>query len=255
MRRSGAASGPPATWTGELWWRMKRHLLLKLAGTTFVTWAFFVGYFHLLRHPLHPAFIVPLTPFDAWVPFVPHAIVPYLSLWFYVGIAPGLQRTFPQLLAYGAWAVLLCVTGLAIFYWWPTAIPPLTFGTTGYFGFDLLQGIDARGNACPSMHVAIALFSAIWIDVQLREMGAPGLLRAINWIWFAAITLSTLAVRQHVVIDVVAGFLLGLAFSIPSLILRPGRARRGASRGGPDIMSLAQHLARRASPVEPDRRG
>ena len=230
---------------------MRRHLFLKLVGTTLVTWAFFIGYFQLLRHPVHPVTMVPLTPLDAWVPFLPHAIVPYLSLWFYVGIAPGLQRTFPQLLVYGLWSVLLCVTGLAIFYWWPTAIPPLTFGTTGYFGFDLLQGIDARGNACPSMHVAIAFFSATWIDVQLRESRTPALLRGVNWLWFAAITLSTLAVRQHVVIDVVAGFALGAAFVIPSLILRPGRARRRESRGGPDIMSPAQRLARRGPTVGP----
>ena len=228
MRRSGSRVMPD-TWAGELWWRVKRHLLLKLAGTTIVTWAFFVGYFELLRHPVHPVTMVPLTPLDGWVPFLPHAIVPYLSLWFYVGIAPGLQRTFPQLLVYGTWAALLCLTGLAIFYRWPTAIPPLTFGTTGYFGFDLMQGIDARGNACPSMHVAIAFFSAIWIDVQLREARAPMSLRAVNWLWFAAITVSTLAVRQHVVIDVVAGALLGGVFAIPSLVVRPGRARRGGS--------------------------
>jgi hypothetical protein len=234
---------------------MRRHLFLMVAGTTLVTWAFFVGYFQLLRHPVHPVTMMPLTPLDAWVPFVPHAIVPYLSLWFYVGIAPGLQRTFPQLLVYGIWAVLLCMTGLAIFYWWPTAIPPLSFGTTGYFGFDLMQGIDARGNACPSMHVAIAFFSAIWIDVLLRESDAPALLRVVNWTWFVAITLSTLAVRQHVVIDVVAGALLGGAFAIPSLVVRPGRARRGEARGGPDIMSAAQRLARQVPTGGPDSGG
>lgn len=251
MRRSEAGGAFPRPWPRELAWRMRRHLFLKIAGTTIVTWAFFVGYFELLRHPVHPVTMVPLTPLDGWVPFLPHAIVPYLSLWFYVGIAPGLQRTFPQLLAYGFWSVLLCLTGLAIFYWWPTAIPPLTLGTTGYFGFDLLQGIDAHGNACPSMHVAIALFSAIWIDVQLRESRAPLVLRALNALWFLAIALSTLAVRQHLVIDVVAGALLGVVVAIPSLFLRPGRARHREGADGPDIMSLAQA----GSAHRPDSRG
>ena len=203
---------------------MRRHLFFKATGTTLWTWAFFVGYFHLLRHVTYPVTIMPLTPLDAAMPAVPAAIVPYLSLWIYVGIAPGLQRTFRELLAYGLWAGLLCTTGLAIFYRWPTRIPPLLFASSGFPGFDLLAGIDAAGNACPSMHVAIALFSAIWSDVLLRECRTPAALRAVSWTWFAAITFSTMAIRQHVLVDVVAGALLGVAFAVPSLAWRPARA-------------------------------
>ena len=51
---------PPPPWTTEIGLRMRRHFLLKLFGTTAFVWAFFVGYFYLLRHPAHPVFVMPL---------------------------------------------------------------------------------------------------------------------------------------------------------------------------------------------------
>jgi membrane-associated phospholipid phosphatase len=216
----------PDPWFAEIKQRMRRHLLLKLAGTTLWTWVFFIGYFHLLRHAVYPVTVMPVTRLETMIPVTPLAIVPYLSLWFYVGIAPGLQRTFRELLAYGAWAGLLCAIGLALFYRWPTRIPTFVFDRGGVPGFALLQGIDAPGNACPSMHVAIGMFTAIWIGVQFRECGVPIGWRVVNWIWFAAIAYSTLAIRQHVLIDVVAGAALGIACAAVSLRLRPGRRDR-----------------------------
>ena len=41
---------------------------------------------HVLRNPVFPVTTMPLTPLDAWIPFVPQALAIYLSLWFYVGI-------------------------------------------------------------------------------------------------------------------------------------------------------------------------
>jgi hypothetical protein len=220
----------PYAWPRELAYRMRRHLLLKLVGTTAWVWAFFIGYFHLLHHVAFPMTVIPLTPLDSLVPAWPVALIPYLSLWVYVGIGPGLQRTFRELLAYGVWSALLCAIGLALFYRWPTQIPAFVFDTAGFPGFSLLQGIDSAGNACPSMHVAFAAFTAIWIDVLLRDCRAPTALRVVNVLWFAAITWSTLAIRQHVVIDAVAGAVLGVAVAIPSLVWRPA-GRRPSDRG------------------------
>ena len=59
------------------------------------------------------------------------------------------------------------------------------------------------------------------IEHVLRGAGAPRTLRALNIAWFAAIAWSTLAVKQHVVLDVLAGAALGLAFVGPSLRWRP----------------------------------
>ena len=213
---------PPArTWVADLGARFVRFFPLKLLGTTLWTWAFFVGYFHLLRFPAHAVTTVPVTALDRLIPFQPETLIAYLSLWVYVGTAPGLQATFRELLSYGFWAGVLLLTGLGLFWWWPTQVPPGNYDAKGFPGFELMRGIDAAGNACPSMHVAIAIYTAIWMEWLLRRVGAPGWLRGINALWFAAIAYSTLALKQHVVVDVIAGGLLGGGIAALSLRYRP----------------------------------
>jgi membrane-associated phospholipid phosphatase len=75
--------------------------------------------------------------------------------------------------------------------------------------FDFLQAVDASGNACPSLHVAFAVFTAIWFGRLGRQMGVGRSVRALNWLWCAGILYSTVAVRQHVALDVLAGAGLG----------------------------------------------
>lgn len=219
------ARAPSPSWKTDIGFRMRHLFPLKLVGTTAFTCLFFVAYFHLLRNPAFPVTVMPLTLLDAWVPFEPLALIPYLSLWLYIGFAPGLQRSFVELAVYGLWMSAMCFTGLVIFYFWPTQIPPLTIAVSHYAGFAMLQGVDAPGNACPSMHVATAIFTAIRIDHVLRHAGTPVAFRLGNGVWFLAIAWSTVAVRQHVVLDVVAGALLGAAFALPAL------RWRGAPKG------------------------
>ena len=219
---------PTQNWPANLILRMRRHLAVKTIGITVFTWLFFVGYFHLLRHPVYTATVMPLIALDQLIPFQPGALLFYLTLWLYVGFAPGLQLTFLELLVYGLWIGALCVTGLAMFYFWPTAVPPLPGVVSDFPGFALLQGVDAAGNACPSLHVAVATFSAIWLDHLLRQARVPAALRLLNAAWLVAIVYSTLAIKQHVVLDAVAGALLGLAFVLPSLYWRPGKRREAA---------------------------
>ncbi|MBO9512818.1 MAG: phosphatase PAP2 family protein [Variovorax sp.] len=218
--RPAPASAPASRWTTDLGLRIRRFFLLKAVGTTVFTWLFFIGYFHLLREPVRPVAVMPLTALDAWIPFQPAAVVAYFSLWVYVGLAPGLQLTFRELLSYGLWVGALCLTGLGFFYLWPSQIPVMP-RETDFPGFEILRGVDAAGNACPSMHVAVAIFTALWVDHVFRVVRAPAWLRAANAAWFVAIAWSTLAVRQHVVLDALAGALLGIAFAVPSLLLRP----------------------------------
>jgi membrane-associated phospholipid phosphatase len=201
--------------------RWRRHALLKVVGTSFWVSAFFVGYFHILRSTAHEAVVMPLTALDRLIDFQPTTLFVYLSLWFYVGIPPALFYGLRELLTYGWWAAGLCVTGLACFYFWPTAVPPSPVTTTDFPGFELIQGIDALGNACPSMHVATAAFSAFWLHRLLRELDAGRGVLALNWCWFILIAYSTLATKQHVVLDVLAGLALGTAFAVLSMRNRP----------------------------------
>ena len=87
---------PAATWRAGLVVRMRRHLVVKTLGITAFTWLFFIGYFHVLRHPVYPATLMPLTALDHLISFQPAALFPYLTLWLYIGFAPGLQQTFDR---------------------------------------------------------------------------------------------------------------------------------------------------------------
>jgi membrane-associated phospholipid phosphatase len=196
---------------------MRRHLWLKLSGVSAFIWVFFIGYFHILRHPAYPVTPMPLTSIDRLIAFQPSALAVYASLWLYISIAPGLLLTGRELIVYGLQAAALCLSGLACFYFWPTAVPPLAVDVALYPSFAVLQGVDAAGNACPSLHVATAMFSATWIDRLLRDMKAPSAPRLFNALWFVAIAYSTLAVKQHVVLDVLGGLLLALLFALPPL--------------------------------------
>jgi membrane-associated phospholipid phosphatase len=216
--------------------RIVHHFLLKLIGISAFMWAFFVAYFYLLRHPAFPMREMPLTVLDRLIPFEPVAMLPYLSLWFYVGIVPGVMWTLRALVVHGLWAAGLCSVGLACFYFWPTAVPATALGVTNHPALVLLQGVDAAGNACPSLHVATAMFSAICLESLLRQLGVPRMLRVTNAAWFVAIAYSTLAVKQHVVVDVLAGALLGAVFAWGALRWRPADtvpADAGGMQPGP----------------------
>jgi hypothetical protein len=124
MKHSSPSIPVRPAWVAFLTLRMRRHFALKVVGTSLVIAVFFVGYLHLLHHPAYPVTVMPLTALDRLVPFLPQALFVYLSLWLYVGMGPGLQLTLMELIAYAAWAALLCVAGLVVFYFWPTQVPP-----------------------------------------------------------------------------------------------------------------------------------
>ena len=104
------------------------------------------------------------------------------------------------------------MVGLGIFLVCPTAVPAVSGATwAADSAFAFLKQVDASGNACPSLHVAFAVFAAAAIARSLRELGASRGPRMLNGLWCAGILWSTIATRQHVAIDVVAGALLGAA--------------------------------------------
>ncbi len=94
---------------------------------------------------------------------------------------------------------------------WPTTLPhfDIDLGAVRR-NFTKLKTADLAGNACPSLHVAFAVFAGIWLDRQLREIRLRRrIARRINWLWCFGIVYSTIAVRQHVALDALAGAVLG----------------------------------------------
>ena len=203
------ARPPDVGWLPQIGVRVFTWWPTKMIGTTFGMAAFFVVYFWLLWHPLYPVTIMPLTAIDRWIGFRPEALSLYLSLWFYVSLAPALLIDRRELVSYGLAAVGLSLIGLGIFFFWPTAVPAREVDWSQHPAFSFLKSVDTTGNACPSLHVAFAVFTAVWFERLGREMGVGRLVRALNWLWCAGILYSTIAIRQHVSLDVLAGALLG----------------------------------------------
>ena len=220
------SSSAPATWKSQLLTRARSHALLTFVGTTAFIFVFFLGYFYVQQNPLFTSTVMPLTPLDQRIPFQPVALVAYLSLWIYVGAGPGLQATRADMVAYALWMGALCVTGLGIFYLLPTQVADVSVADSGGYVFRLLQQVDAAGNACPSMHVAAAVFTAIRVDDVMRVVRSPVFLRLVNIACCGLICYSTLAIKQHVVLDVLAGALLGALFAGLSRLAWGAQAKR-----------------------------
>jgi membrane-associated phospholipid phosphatase len=214
-------------WAADMWWRVRRQWFWKALGITGFMWIFFTLYFYLLRHPAQPVVVMPLTALDHAIPFQPSAFVAYVSLWVYVGIPAGLMLSLRDLFFYGLWIGALCITGLLCFYFWPSAVPLYDFAANGssHAGIALLQGVDAAGNACPSLHVATATFTAVYLHRLLRSTGARPRWLLLNALWLVLIVYSTLAIKQHVVWDVLAGTALALVFVWPTLRWNPPSVR------------------------------
>jgi len=76
----------------------------------------FAVYFWLLRHPMFPVTLMPVTRLDRWITFQPWSIVLYASLWVYVSLPPMLLRPWRELLIYASTAMLVSMAGFAMFF-------------------------------------------------------------------------------------------------------------------------------------------
>lgn len=196
------------------------HGYLKGIGTTLFIGLFFGAYFYLLKQPTYLTTVMPITMLDRLIDFQPLAMPLYLSLWVYVSLPPALLATRRELYGYGTAMAGTCLVGLIVFYFWPTAVPAANIDWAQHPSVDFLKNIDAAGNAFPSLHVATAVFSGIWLHYLLRRFGAPLWILSLNGTWCVGIVYSTIATRQHVAVDALAGLALGVLAAYLSLRYR-----------------------------------
>lgn len=155
---------------------------------------------------------VPLsTSFDTAIPFVPAAVVFYLSLFPILWAAPFFLRSTRELRAL-AWslaaAILIAGVGFVVL---PARSVEVHFAETGRFRplLEFADWINLDYNCFPSLHVAMAVICAA--RYSRANSAATGIA---VWLWAGLIALSTLLMRQHFLGDVVAGGVLGLMVSI-----------------------------------------
>ncbi len=166
------------------------------------------------------------TPLDAWFPFVPETIFLYASV-FAASSLPAFVIRCPRLfrrvaLVYTAMIAisLACfgafpVTSLELRADLDVLDPP---GFTGW-GMRLLYHLDPPFNLFPSLHLSVAMVAALSTWTARRSWGVVAL------VWVAGVTISVLTVKQHFVLDALAGTALGAVFF--ALWIRPYRPEPG----------------------------
>ena len=207
-----AESALPRTWYTRGAERLMHLWFFKATGTAAFMGIFFYSYFAVLHSPIGAVTIMPLTWADDWIIFWPPAFYLYASLWVYTALVPALQPSLLRLVAYGCGIGSLCLSALVIFSFFPTAVP---YEFSSWFtdpSLSLLRSLDLAGNACPSLHVATAVFTAMAMKQLLRDLEAPPWVKQASWLWCGLIVYSTMAIKQHVLWDVLAGMVLGVFF-------------------------------------------
>ncbi|MDR6886422.1 MULTISPECIES: phosphatase PAP2 family protein [Variovorax] len=206
--------GPPP-WLRALGRRCLALWPLKLVGNTVATIGFFPLYFWIMKNAGQP-WTLPLTAFDRLVAFWPALLPVYLSLWAYIALPVFLAKDRREFQGFALSCAVMTFISLAVFWFVPTAIPNFTIDATPGTSLHFLKSVDAAGNAFPSLHVSFSVLACVVLARQLRDVAAPMWLRAFNIAWAAAIVYSTMAVRQHVLVDVLGGLALGIAFGLAS---------------------------------------
>lgn len=144
------------------------------------------------------------------VPFVPHLIIPYMSIDCFFAAAPFLctdRRELDVLRKRVLFAILVSTACFLVFpLRFAFARPPVT----GFLGdvFGLLSAFDRPYNLLPSLHMSLLLI--LWMVYRAHTRGV---MKAALGVWFVLIGASALLTYQHHVLDLVGGLCVAaLAF-------------------------------------------
>jgi membrane-associated phospholipid phosphatase len=185
----------------RLHWRAR----LKLCLPAYALWV--VSYELVGRYAMR---LVPhelATPLDAMLPFWPQWVWVY-ALTYVVPFVAVLAIRDDRNVRRALLAVTLASAAAYLVYLvFPVASPrPHLGASVSERALGLIHLLDVPANQLPSLHVAnaIILYAAVTRDRPVRW------LRVLMFMLAAGIALSTLFVKQHLVLDVVLGLIWGL---------------------------------------------
>ncbi|MCR5094999.1 MAG: phosphatase PAP2 family protein [Lachnospiraceae bacterium] len=148
-------------------------------------------------------------PADAWFPLIPWTVVIYIgafALWIinYILACHQDTETAYRLLSADFAAKIVCLLCFMIL---PTTNVRPEIAGDGFWemGMQLLYAADAADNLFPSIHCLTSTFCVIAVRENPR---IPVWYKVFSLLFAAAICVSTLTTKQHVVVDVIAGVLL-----------------------------------------------
>jgi membrane-associated phospholipid phosphatase len=188
--------------------RLRTESALKLILLVVLNVWVYVPYLFLQRHHFFPATNMTSSFFDRRISFSDKAVWLYLSIYLLMPVGPFLMNSRKQIFRYAIGIVLISLFANIIFLFWPTFCSRPSFGGTNV-AYRTLTAIDNSFHAFPSLHAAFAVYSALCGGLVLREIGSRSFWRISLWFWAFLILYATLATKQHVVADIIAGGALG----------------------------------------------
>ena len=192
-------------------WKKYRHALVLLYGLIYMPWFIWLeSRANLPYHVIH-------VRLDDLIPFSDVFIVPYL-LWFvYVAaVFVYLFFQFDKKKEFYQYCIFL-FTGMTLFLVVSTVYPnghllrPASFERHNIFTFavQMLYRTDTATNIFPSIHVFNSIAAHVAV-AKNRKLGGNIWIRGGSFLLMVSIILATMFLKQHSVLDVIAGTLLGV---------------------------------------------
>jgi membrane-associated phospholipid phosphatase len=201
----------------RLLWPFLEFLFLYISADNFASFYLITAYFASLRQVDYASLL--LTQWDLAIPYTLIFFPFYVSEYFVlqillitIAIFVDFSVAFSRKLFCSV--LVMFIISTTIFILFPTTMGPLQ--STHPPHFDLFSAyfanydanIETAYNEFPSLHIAsswfsIRLFAYFFPESKMKKKVLIGLV-----IWFIGMTLSTLTLKYHYLIDVIAGMIL-----------------------------------------------
>jgi len=175
-----------------LWWQA----WLAGVGTTAVLYS--LG--SMARGAAH---VLPELALDRLIGYHPAAVWVYLSFFVLQAVAFWAVPEERRVALTRAFAACAFVA-LMVFIVWPTTLVQPPAPDSGSLALALVRWADTPANCLPSLHAALSAVSAAALTLRRSAWAS-----VFAWLWALSICWSAIATRQHLTIDIAAGWLLG----------------------------------------------
>ncbi len=238
MTEEAAPAGPTVFWR---FLKKYRYALPLAYLPLFLAW-----YFWLEQRPGGDEIIVG-SPLDALIPFREEFILAY-ALWFpymlgFIGwlyVTDRNRTEFPRLAYLLIAGLTVCMVGYTFWSTTTYGLRPDPYPRDNLFTDIVrqLQDFDTPTNVFPSMHVygSIVVHHCIWVSEYLR--GRPWV-RYVSLVAMVFISVSTVFLKQHSIVDVVAAAVLFLLVWAVGRLIRSWAARRSGGLFGRGVQDAA----------------
>ena len=166
-----------------------------------------------------------LTDMDGKIPFIPsfiwiyHSIVPVIA--FTALLLFQRREIFLGLIFSIVFAsFLMCLSYIAFPSFYPRELFVDPHTLSGWL-IDITRTIDGPHNTFPSSHVTFAWLLVFFVGLSQHTQKRSWIL-AVYFLWAALLTISTLTLKQHFIVDVLSGIILatGTYFLARTLFVR-----------------------------------